>query len=114
MGTHAVYQIWVGVHVSVIEEKDLDPEIFALKKERFGPSQGSCEEIFMHGHTIGHGVLIHEMDWIVADDLPQTPDLLAYAKKAGEVRISLEGALRNRGLPDAVSVALFHHIDLGS
>jgi hypothetical protein len=115
MGTHAVWQLWVGATADdLTDAPPSTDEMFdrmSDKDENVLIDGLEIKAIYMHGELVGYGVIISELSW-QADLGPDnffSPELVSRAQEAA---VKLQQIFERLGLNP--QVRLLHHIDLGS
>ncbi len=121
MSTYTTYYVWVGITRFDIDNSadELQPALerflSRLRKNYDGIECGGIklETVAMHGETIGYGALVHELKWITTDERPLELDLASLKSKGEELKLNVTNVFSSIGLPDSISVGVYHHVDLG-
>lgn len=127
MGTYAVYNLWVGVKKTEVEEvlssrPDLDEhwilkalnssiEINVVVDRNDESTWLKLEPIYMHGENIGFGVVIQELDW--TDELDDTNEYKLGNDVADSALDALNDFFSFQQQEFPFTAKLYHHIDLG-
>lgn len=112
MATYAQYVIWAGIRKEEYLEYEPISELLEKARASGGVEKEDLkfEEIYMHGESIGIGVVIREMSWSSSIEEDNFFDL-GICKRVERMEEKIREIFKKEGIP--ISVGIYHHIDLG-